>query len=50
MWCSSCNSSLCPCLEIDNEEVEEIEIDEFENEKPISENKLNQVINNYFNG
>ncbi len=48
MWCSSCNSSLCPCLESDK--VEEIEIDEYEEVEPISENKLNQVINNYFNG
>jgi hypothetical protein len=49
MWCSSCNSSQCPCLEDDYEEVEEIEIDEYEEVEPISENKLNQVINNYFN-
>jgi hypothetical protein len=47
MFCSSCNSSQCPCLESDIEE-EEIEIDDFE-EEPISENKLNQVINNYLN-
>lgn len=49
MWCSSCNSSFCPCLEADDEEVE-IEIDDFDTEEPISDNKLNQVINNYFNG
>lgn len=48
MYCSSCNSSQCPCLESDIEE-EEIEIDEYEEEQPISDNKLNQVINNYFN-
>jgi hypothetical protein len=36
-------------LEDDYEEVEEIEIDEYEEVEPISENKLNQVINNYFN-
>jgi hypothetical protein len=48
MWCSSCKSSDCPCVESDIEE-EEIEIDDFEEEEPISENKLNQVINNYFN-
>ena len=47
MYCSSCNSSFCPCLESDVEE--EIEIDDFEEEEPISENKLNQVINNYYN-
>lgn len=46
MYCSSCNSSQCPCLESDIEE-EEIEIDDYD--APISDNKLNQVINNYFN-
>lgn len=50
MFCSSCMSSQCPCLEVDNEEVEEIEIDEFENKEPISAKKLDQIINSYFNG
>ena len=48
MFCSNCKSSYCPCLESDVEEEEEI--DEYEeDDEPISENKLKQVINNYFN-
>jgi len=46
-WCSNCMSSCCPCVEDD--EPEEIEIDEYPDEEPVSEKELWEVENKSLN-
>lgn len=38
-WCSNCMSSCCDCLDEDDHD-EEIEIDEYPDEEPVSEKEL----------
>jgi hypothetical protein len=48
MWCSNCQSSACPCLEDDEEEIELdlYDIDySYEDEEPASEKELWEVEN-----
>lgn len=53
MWCNSCMSSCCPCLEDDMEETEDLEqdIDEIYEpgeEQPLTDSQIDKQADIYF--